>query len=140
MNVNNEQLKVGNFAKDYGFDIGETGGGCTALMHYITDDFYMMITDDAEVPGSLDDAATIGIYVDDWDCVFEGRMTTKDALSFGYWVNECVQSYFSDANFPTNTIEQLLNKHNLNDQDLWSAIELCIDSILEKGETLWKLN
>ena len=136
MNVNKEQLKVGNFAKDYGFDIGETGGGCTALMHYITDDFYMMITDDAEVPESLNDLTTIGIYLDDWDCVFEGRMTTKEALSFGYWVNECVQNYFSDANFSTNEIDHLLTKHNLNTQNAWTAIQSSVDAILEKGETL----
>ena len=136
MNVDKNQIKVGNFAKDYGFDIGETGGGCTALMRYITDDFYMMITDDAEVPESLDDATTIGIYVNDWDCVFEGRMMTKDALSFGYWVNECVQNYFKDANFSTNQIEQLLNRNNLNDQNAWAAIQSCVDAILKKGETL----
>ena len=136
MNVNKEQLKVGNFAEGYGFDIGETGGGCTALMHYITDDFYMMITDDAEVPESLDDLTTIGIYLDDWDCVFEGRMTTKEALSFGYWVTEGVQRYLADADFSTNEIESLLNQNNLNDQNAWTAIQSCVDAILKKGETL----
>ena len=136
MNVDQNQIKVGNFAKDYGFDIGETGGGCTALMHYITDDFYMMITDCAEVPESLNDLTTIGIYLDDWACVFEGRMTTKEALSFGYWVNECVQNYFSDANFSTNEIEQLLIQHNLETQNAWTAIQSCVDALLQKGETL----
>lgn len=134
MNVNKEQLKVGNFAKDYGFDIGETGGGCTALMHYITDDFYMMITDDAEVPESLNELTTIGIYVDDWDCVFEGRMTTKEALSFGYLVNHCIQIYIADANFPTGEIDQLLIDNNLNDQNAWTAIQSSVDGKLQKGE------
>ena len=134
MNVNKEQLKVGNFAEGYGFDIGETGGGCTALMHYITDDFYMMITDDAEVPESLDELTTIGIYLDDWDCVFEGRMTTTEALSFGYWVNECVQNYFRHANFPTGEIDQLLIDNNLNDQNAWTAIQSSVDGRLQKGE------
>lgn len=136
MNVDKNQIKVGNFAKDYGFDIDETGGGCTALMNYITDDFYMMITDDAEVPESLNELTTIGIYVDDWDCVFEGRMTTKEALSFGYWVNQSIQKYFTDANFSTNEIDHLLTKHNLNTQNAWTAIQSSVDAILEKGETL----
>jgi len=137
MNVNKEQLKVGNFAEGYGFGIGETGGGCTALMHYITDDFYMMITDDAEVPESLNDSTTLGIYTDASDCIFHSGLETRFALYMGQRIANVIKhvSQGVELNFETADVASWLTINNLQSNNAWSDIEKAIDAIIHKGET-----
>ena len=136
MNVNKEQLKVGNFAEGYGFDIGETGGGCTALMHYITDGFYMMITDDAEVPESLNDLTTLGIYTDASDCIFHSGLETRFALYMGQRIANVIKhvSQGVKLNFETADVASWLTINNLQSNNAWSDIEKAIDAIIHKGE------
>jgi hypothetical protein len=131
-------VDIVEFAKDYGFFEDHTGGGCTALTLNVNNDLYIMITDDAQIPTLIGDQVDVGIYSnlnDQFDDLFFGHLTTKEALSFGYWVNRCIQKYIADADFSTNEIDQLLTKHNLNNQNAWTAIQSCVDAILEKGET-----
>ena len=138
MNVNKEQIKVGDYAQRYGFDLGETGGGCTALVSGDYDDgLYLMITDDAEVPESLNDLATLGIYTGASDCIFLGGLETRFALYMGERIADVIKhvSQGVKLNFETADVALWLTTNNLQSNDAWSDIEKAIDAILLKGGT-----
>ncbi len=82
-------------AKKHGFNLTNTGGGCTALEKVLFrneepryQEIYLLITneDDPSHPESLDDTVTVGLYTytDDVDqsVILRDGVTLLDALKF----------------------------------------------------------
>ena len=68
-----------------GYNVEHTGGGCEALVRWLNDDAYIMITawDDPSIPEGPWDRIAVGLYVRDDNDEFHAEFFDDTSIGFG---------------------------------------------------------
>ena len=119
---------VTQYAETFGFIPVNTGGNCTALERQISKQIYILITDDCDMPKSINDSVVMGIYCENLECVFYTVMEARFAFLMGEKIAKAINAYSIDQKptFELGAIVSWLETNNLDINNSWNDIKKTI--------------